>query len=119
MSHTPRTPGASRRNVSTRSAPELALGDHQKAVLLEVTIAIRSGTAVGPVPPAGPGLPLPPIEEDLNPPRAAVEAGPGRPEFRAIACDDNEPPPHVTSPPHGGRDDERAVPGRRRVRPPV
>ena len=57
---------------STGRAHRVGLGDHNEPLLPEDRVAVRSGAAVGSVPPAGPGLALPPIDEDLDHPRLAA-----------------------------------------------
>jgi len=65
--------------------------------------------AVGSVPSLGARPPLPPIDEDLDRRRTAVEGGPGHPQVRPIPRNDDEIAPHVIGPPDRRRDAPHAV----------
>ena len=81
----------------------LGPGDHDEAVVLEVSIGARWGPTVASVALPGPGLPLPAIEADLDTRLMGVHEGQLRQQFRLIPRDDDEAPFHGVGPHLGPR----------------
>ena len=75
-------------------AHALGPGNHNKAVVLEVSIGARWVTAVGSIAHPGQGLPLPSIEADLDIRLMGVHEGQLRPQLRLIPRDDDETRKH-------------------------
>ena len=86
---------------SAGMAQKLEPGNHNKTVVLEVSIGVRWGPAVGLVAHPGAGLPLPSIEADLDIRLMGVRKGQSRPQLRLIPRDDDETRRHRAGPPTG------------------
>ena len=89
---------------------ELGPGNHNKAVVLEVSIGVRWGPAVGLVAHPGAGLPLPSIEADLDIFLMGVHEGQLRQQLRLIPRDDDETPFHGAGPHDGPGGTAKAPP---------
>ena len=88
-------------NESAGMAHELEPGNHNKTVVLEVSIGVRWGPAVGSVAHPGQGLPLPSIEADFDVRLMGIDGGQSRPQFRLIPRDDDETRKHWLDLPTG------------------
>jgi hypothetical protein len=78
-------------------------GDHKDPVFLEGPLAVGTDGAVSAAH-LGPGRRVPRIQQDVDVLQATVEGGPGRPQVRRVAGNDDEPAAHVEGPPKSGRD---------------
>jgi hypothetical protein len=78
-------------------------------MLMEVGMGARWGPAIGSAPHPSPGVPVPPIEENLQPLLIAVEGGQSLEKLRLIARDDDETARHVAGPPSCEREAGNAL----------
>lgn len=89
--------------ASAGHAGEVGLGNHHEPAGAEPPIARRFTTPGGANPRPRPGVPVPPIDDDLDP-LVTVDIGPRRPEVGPLTGENDEPPQHGIPPScDGGR----------------
>ena len=79
-------------------------GDRNIPMRAEVSLGARRGPALGAARARDPGVPAPPIEEDVDPLLLLVEGGQSLDQLRLITRDNDETARHVAGPPRCGRE---------------